>query len=519
MVTSQRLRRSGAWMTPARLAKCAGGRVQRSGAPAEDVCTDSRKVGEGTCFIAMVGAERDGHEYLSEAFARGAVGAIVSQKVDRDLVPEGRFIVRVPDTGAALLALAAEHRRRHDATVIGITGSCGKTSTKDILAHVLSAGMATVRSPQSYNNHVGVPLSLTQIRPETQAAVIEIGTNAPGEVAALTAVAAPDIGIVTCVSEAHLAGLGSLEGVAREKRSLVEGLRPGGVAILNGDDRACRAMAERVDGRTVMISASGEADWFATDIQFHGLGTVFKLQGERAVTLPRVGTHNVYNALFAIAAATELGMSLDAVLEALATIAPTNRRLECRECGDVTVVDDTYNMNPTSSRAALSALSGLVPNGRKIVVFGEMLELGEQSEALHRALGAEVAESGIDLLVTVGERAAVIAEGAEASGLPALAITRAEDLGDALERLVETVDSGDLVLVKASRSVGLDRLVDRLARKLGESYEAEPGPQTDKPAPAPAETQRLPAGRVGSVVTPPRVGGAVVGQTQASAGS
>ena len=467
MVSSRRLDVTTSWLTPARISKVTGGRSVRSGAPAERITTDSRDISDGACFVALRGDRFDGHDYVMQALASGAAGAIVSEPIDRTTIPEGKFVVRVGDTHDALACIAAEHRRRSAAKVIGVTGSCGKTSTKDMLGAVLAKSLPTVYSPRSFNNQVGVPLSLLQIQPDTRAAVIEIGTSAPGEIAGLTAIASPDIGIVTCVSEAHLSGLGSLEGVAAEKGSLLEGLVPDGVAILNFDDRHVRGMAARCgDRRVVSVSAAGEADWFATDMRFHGLGTHFRLQGDRSITLPRLGSHNVYNALLVIAAATELGLSLEAILEALCEIPASKRRLESRECGDITVFDDTYNMNPDSSRAALAALAGIHRAGRKIVVFGEMAELGTRSEVLHRELGQAVAESDIDLLVTVGDRARWIADGAIQGGLPALSVMHASDVRHACEITHGAVRSGDLVLCKASRRIGLDRLVDDLVRQL-----------------------------------------------------
>ncbi len=479
MVTSKRLERDGRWMTPARLAKLCGGRVVRSGGPARGAATDSREVVEGSLFVAMIGQQQDGHGYLASAFENGASGALVSQTVDRTTIPDGRFVVRVDDTSEALLKIAKEHRERHDARIVGVTGSCGKTSTKDMLGRVLASAMPTVFSPKSYNNHVGVPLSILQIEPDTAAAVIEVGTNGPGEIAALASIAQPDIGIVTRVSEAHLAGLGSLDGVRREKAGLLAKIRDGGVAILNGDDRSCRKMAEDCKARVVFVSAAEEADWFATDVRFCSLGTTFRLQGDRQVTLPRLGTHNVYNALMAIAAATEIGMGLDEILEALSGVEPSSRRMERRQCGEVTILDDTYNMNPDSSRAALatmSALAGVHRGGRKIVVFGEMLELGERSDELHHDLGARVARSEVDLLVTVGDGATRIADGAVAEGLPAEAIVHQADIESAYGALMDVVRAGDLVLCKASRRVGLERLVDRMMRELPERQVAQVWP-------------------------------------------
>ena len=362
--------------------------------------------------------------------------------------------------------------------VVGVTGSCGKTSTKNMLGRVLAAAMPTVHSPRSFNNAIGVPLSLFQIEDDTRAAVVEIGTNAPGEIEALAAVAQPDVAIVTCVAESHLEGLGSLEGVAHEKAALLRALAPDGLAILNGDDPStARHMLAATPARKLLVRVGQPADWFATDVRFHGLGTSFLLQGERPVTIPLLGSHNVTNALFTLAAAVSLGVDLDLAIAALAGMPVTERRLQCREAAQVQVFDDTYNMNPASARAALMAMSGLPCSGRRIVVFGEMRELGPRSQALHAEVGGEVARRQIDYLLTVGEPAAAIADGAEAAGLPPARVIRVQDQGEAIERLLTILRPHDRLLCKASHSVGFDRLVDALVSALG-ARAAEPPPQT-----------------------------------------
>ncbi|MBL9077130.1 MAG: UDP-N-acetylmuramoyl-tripeptide--D-alanyl-D-alanine ligase [Planctomycetes bacterium] len=464
----------GSWLTAAAVARVTGGEILARGTAASTVTTDSRGDCEGRLFVALRGQNHDGHRFCADVLARGAAGLLVDHGYDaasrNRLQPA--FVVRVPDTGKALLDLAAEHRRRHRARVVGITGSCGKTSTKEWLGAVLAASMPTVRSPASFNNQVGVPLTLFAIEPKTRAAVVEIGTNAPGEIAQLTEVVRPDVGIVTCVAPAHLAGLGSIEGVMREKSALPAGLPEDGLCILNGDDASCRAMAELTRARVQLFSVTRATDWFATDVRFHALGTTFLLQGERPVTLPRLGTHNVYNALAVIAAATHLGAAEEDVLRALASVPSAARRLEPQCAGGVTIFDDTYNMNPQSARAALQALAGLgdpEPRGaarRRIVVFGEMLELGDQSERLHRDLGAEVVRTRQDLLVGVGAGAQPIADGALAAGMPAANVHRVDDVNAAFDLLRKVVRPGDRVLCKASRRVALDRLVDRLVAEL-----------------------------------------------------
>ncbi|MCR9248028.1 MAG: UDP-N-acetylmuramoyl-tripeptide--D-alanyl-D-alanine ligase [bacterium] len=467
-------RRSGGprgWLTAARVAKAlTGGRVIQRGKTAIRVETDSRQDCTDSLFVALRGERHDAHDHIAHAVERGAVGLLIDRPLD-ELPPLPRtasvFVVQVPDTGAALLELAAAHRQRHAAKVIGITGSCGKTSVKEWLGAVLAQAMPTVRSPKSYNNHIGVPLSLLQIEADTKAAVVEIGTSGPGEIERLTAVAQPDVGIVTCVASAHLQGLGSLEGVAREKASLPHGLSADGHCILNGDDAACRAMATGCAAAVEFTSVTGKAEWFATDLQFHTLGTSFRLNGERAVTLPGLGTHNVHNALTVIAAAVHIGMPLDDVLAALAAVPSTERRLEPKTSGGVTVFDDTYNMNPESARAALQSVAGLGAIGRRIVVFGEMLELGEQSTALHHELGLEVARTGQDRLVVVGDGAGPIADGALTGGMIAANVHRVPDLEAARQLLLDSLEPGDFVLCKASRRVALDRLVDELLVALG----------------------------------------------------
>lgn len=457
---------STSWLTAAAVAKAVAGSVLQRGRTARSVVTDSRGDCEGALFVALRGTSHDGHDHCAAAVRKGALGLLVSRPLeeldDLDRAGTRPFAVRVPDTGQALLQLAADHRRRHRARVIGITGSCGKTTTKEWLGSVLSAAMPTVRSPASFNNQVGVPLTLFQIRPETRAAVVEIGTSAPGEIEKLTGVARPDVAIVTCVAAAHLTGLGSLEGVAMEKAQLPVGLADTGLCILNGDDAACRAMAAMTRARVQMVAIDRRADWFATDVRFCGLGTTFLLQGERPVTLPRLGTHNVYNALFVIAAATELGVSEGEVLSVLAQVQAAARRLEPKVAGGVTVFDDTYNMNPLSARAGLQALAGLPGPGRRIAVFGEMLELGASSGPLHEKLGGEVAQCKVDLLVCVGQGARPIAEGALAAGMTAQAVHQVADREGALHALRANLREGDRVLCKASRRVQLDRLVDEL---------------------------------------------------------
>ncbi|MGE3174775.1 MAG: UDP-N-acetylmuramoyl-tripeptide--D-alanyl-D-alanine ligase [Planctomycetota bacterium] len=460
----------GTWLTPSAVAKAVGGELLHRGRSADGVTTDSRQDCKGQLFVALHGPNHDGHDHVAAAIAAGARGVLVDR--DPAAVPglddkHSAFVVRVGCTAEALLRLSGEHRRRHRARVVGITGSCGKTTTKEWLGSVLAQAMPTVRSPGSYNNRIGVPLTLFRLDPETRAAVVEIGTSSPGEIGTLTAVARPDVAIVTCVAAAHLQGLGSVEGVAREKSLLPQGLGDDGLCILNGDDVACRAMAEVTRARVQFVAIDKEADWFATDVQFHAFGTSFLLQGSRPVTVPRLGTHNVYNALFVLAAATELGVPEEQALQWLSEVPVAARRLEPKCAAGVTVFDDTYNMNPESARAGLQAIAGTPGAGRRLVVFGEMLELGERSVELHHQLGTATWRAGIDRLVVVGAGARPIADGARAAGMPRDHVDCVETVGEAQSLLLDELRPGDRVLCKASRRVGLERLVDGLLQALG----------------------------------------------------
>ncbi|MFO1050981.1 MAG: UDP-N-acetylmuramoyl-tripeptide--D-alanyl-D-alanine ligase [Planctomycetota bacterium] len=467
------------WLTPAAIAQATSGRVARTGKAATRVVTNTDDIRGGELFVALKGARFDAHDFVPHALQRGAAGVVV-QRVPESIrmAAGGRaasdgFVVRVEDTARALLDLAREHRRRHRARVIGITGSCGKTSTKDMLGFALGRAIETVASPKSFNNQVGVPLSLLDIEPSTRAAVIEIGTNAPGEIGLLARVAEPDVAVLTCVREAHLAGLRDLDGVAREKSAIFDGMRADGLAIVNGDDRACSGIASRLRVRTQTVRLERPSDWFATDVGFCGLGTSFRLNGERPVSLPRIGTHNVYNALFCIAAAHELGVDIDGVIDALAVLPHSARRLEPREVAGIRIIDDSYNMNPASARAALNAVQCVERGARRIVVFGEMRELGDRTDEFHVTLGHDVAAAQIDVLVTVGAVAARIGDGAREAGMAADRIHAVDDVHEAIGLLRGLVHGpqdglpGDVVLCKASRAAALDMVVDGLIQDLG----------------------------------------------------
>ncbi len=449
------------------VAQVTGGRLRQAGAgPAGAVSTDSRRLAPDDLFVALRGERMDGHAFVPPAIAGGAAGLLVADGFAGE-VPEHVFVVEVDDPTRALLALGTAHRRElAPIPVVGVTGSCGKTTTKDMLARLLGLAMPTVAAERSFNNQIGVPLTLLRMQASTGAAVVELGTNAPGEIEMLCAAAQPDVGIVTCVAPAHLERLGSLEGVAQEKAALVRALPRRGLAVLNGDDPFVTAMAAQTAAEVRFVRLGREADCFAADLEVEPGGVRFLLDGRIPVVMPRLARHHVTDALLALVAAEWLGVPREHAVELLGRLEPSPRRLERHVAAGVTLLDDTYNMNPTSARAALQALTDLQVSGRRVVVFGGMLELGADSGRQHEELGAAVVRHEPDVLLAVGAEAAQIAAGAQSAGLPARRIATAAGLDDAQRALLGYLQPGDAVLLKASRRFGLDRLTERLLAAL-----------------------------------------------------
>ena len=418
------------------------------------VSANTRELRQGEVFFALV-ANRDGHQFVPAAFAAGSPVAVVSKAVD---IPQGRSLIFVGDTLRALGDLAAWHRRRMPATVIGVTGSNGKTTTKEMLGHILAAAAPTIKSPGSFNNALGVPLTLFRVEEADRYAVIEMGTSSHGEISRLAEIAAPAIGVVTNVSATHLQGLGNPKGVAAEKGCLIEALPADGCAVLNGDDYWCREMAARSRARVVRHGLHEGCEVRATGVEASGTGMRFEALG-RAFQLRVMGEHNVSNALAAIAACTELGLRPELIAERLATFHLLPMRMERIEIGSITVYNDAYNANLASMLAALREFSRLRVPGRKIAVCGDMLELGEQSEEIHREVGRRVAGLGFDALIAVGETARHLANGAAGSGMPEERIRYFATTHDACGMLPRLLERCDTLLLKGSRRMELERMV------------------------------------------------------------
>ena len=453
------------------LVRLTGGRLLvRSDRPIRGASVDSRLVVAGEVFVALPGERTDGHAFLTEAIARGAAALIVTRPAPDPTTLGDVTVIRVADPIAALGALAAGWRRRFAPLVVGVTGSIAKTSTKEAVAAVLSTRFRTLRNEGNQNNEIGLPLTLMQLGPEHQAAVLEMGMYVGGDIADLARMARPSIGVVTAVQPVHLSRIGSLDAIEAAKGELLEALPPDGTAILNADDPIVRGMGRRSTARSVSYGFADDADVHAEAVTSAGSeGMRFTLRAEgmrRLVTIPTLGRLSVHNALAAAAVGRAAGLSFDEIEAGLEAGWSAPHRVQLVRLGAVTLIDDAYNASPRSMVAALELLAGLP--GRRGAVLGEMLELGDASAEGHRLVG-EAAARIVDWLLVVGAGASGIAEGAQAAGMDPSSITRVRDADEAVESLPPRIRDGDVVLIKASRGIALERVVDGLRRELGPS--------------------------------------------------
>ncbi|MGI8657996.1 MAG: UDP-N-acetylmuramoyl-tripeptide--D-alanyl-D-alanine ligase [Candidatus Limnocylindria bacterium] len=428
---------------------------------------DSRRVSPGSCYVALRGERVDGHDFVQEALIGGAAAALVERPVELPIDLD-RAIIVVDDSVAALGAIAGWWRQQHDVRVVGITGSTGKTIAKEITADMLSRKVRTLRSEGNLNSETGLPITLLRLEPDDEAAVLEMSMYTVGEIAHLARIAGPEVGVVLAVHPTHLERAGSIERIAEAKSELPRGLPSDGLAVLNADDARVAAMSELTPATVRTFGLSAGADVTAAAIESHGLdGTTFDLRtpwGARRVTHAMPGRHLVRHALAAAAVSERFDMTLDDVAASLEAGSHAPHRMNVlASSGGARVVDDTYNASPVSVAGALDFLAetSVQPGRRRIVVLGDMLELGPREELLHREAGAHAARVA-DAIVTVGERGRWIAEGARASG--SARVVEAEDAAEAAELLESALAprAGDLVLVKASRGIGLERTVEML---------------------------------------------------------
>ncbi len=437
-------------------------------APAEvtGVTIDTRTAGAGELYIALRGQHHDGHDFLTKAVEAGCVGAVVAADAQtcEDLperMPGG--VIEVADTVEALGLLGRWHRGELTGRVIAVTGSNGKTTVKRMIHHILADRFNGSASPRSFNNAIGVPLTLLAAGPADDYVVCELGTSAPGEIAALADMARPDVAVITGIAEAHLERLGSLEAIAAEKASILGGLADGGIGVVQADQPLLREAVSRFDVPLRLFGFHGDADVCASDCRSGPEGTTFLLNGQGPFSVPTPGGHNASNAAAAVAVAMAMGMDLWQAANRLADFAGVEMRMERLHAGSVLVLNDAYNANPASVRAAGEVLAGWVGR-RRVMVVGDMLELGPDSAQLHRQTGEALSRMDIERIVGVGELGGLLAQSAERCGTDARAFADLDALRSALS---DVLGEGDVVLLKGSRGAALERLIPAILERFG----------------------------------------------------
>jgi UDP-N-acetylmuramoyl-tripeptide--D-alanyl-D-alanine ligase len=453
-------------LTLAQIAKLAGGSLAAGDAAAtiSRISTDSRTLQPGDLFVPLRGENFDGHKFVGQAAERGAAGAMIEEKW-KGSTPKNFALIRVPDTLAGYQTLAANYRASLPLKVIAITGSNGKTSTKDFVAATLAKKFRVTKTEGNFNNHVGLPQTILEANGDDQIGVWEIGMNHPGEVAALAKLAAPDVAIVTNVGIAHIEFMGSREAIAEEKGALAEAIGENGAVILNADDPFSETIAKRTRAR-IILAGIENGSVRASEVSQSATGSEFTiLEGAHRcrAQLPVPGMHMVQNAMLAVAAGRAFGLSLEECAAGLASTPLTKARLQIKEINGIQFIDDSYNANPDSMKAALRTLLELDADGRRIAVLGEMGELGEESERGHREVGEAAAALNVDELIAVGATGAAIAHAARNAGLEkSVAVDSPEE---AAELLGENASPGDLILIKGSRTARMERVLEAFAKR------------------------------------------------------
>jgi UDP-N-acetylmuramoyl-tripeptide--D-alanyl-D-alanine ligase len=431
--------------------------------PADDkpcgrVVIDSRQVQPGDIFWALPGKHRDGGDFVADAFSRGAAGAVVASRKTQP--PQGSWSLIVDNTQVALGRVAVWQRERFTGSIVAVTGSVGKTTTRQMIDAVLSSRLHGSVSPRNYNNHLGLPLSMMDWNPQHDYAVVELGANHQGEIGQLAELCRPRIGVVTRIGDAHLAGFGDRRGVAEAKAELLSALPVDGCAVLNGDDDELRRVCHRSRTRNIRwVGRGADCDFVASHVQSHAGALSFTVDGQHLI-VPVWGRHHLTAALTAVAIGREFGLGWTELRESLADFHPPTMRCEVSTLHGAKIINDTYNANPTAMRAALELLRDFDAPGRRIVVCGDMRELGGQTVSLHRQLGDEVVTlCGADLLVACGDHAADVVAGARAAGMPRRRTVICREPREAAVRVQQMLNSGDVVLVKGSRAMGMERVI------------------------------------------------------------
>ncbi len=456
-------------LTAAWIAEATGGRLLAGAADAvaEGLSIDSRSLESGALYVAIRGERFDGHAFVAAAIARGASGVLISDEAAAPDVSSGVFAIVVPDTLTALQTLGREIRHRSAAIVVAITGSAGKTTTKELTAALLDARYDVFRNRGNLNNHIGLPLSLAELRSGPDVAVVELGMNHKGEISTLVALAEPEIRVWTNVGNAHIGFFASRDEIADAKAEILERARASDLLVVNADDEAIMARAATFQGRVATFGLAASANVRAVDVTPRGIegtdATIETPRGSFDVRIPLVGAGNLLNVLAAVSVALELDVPIDVIAARIAGLAPAARRGEViRQPNGVTLVDDSYNSSPAALMQSLAALKATTAT-RRAAVLGEMLELGDHAIALHEECGRAAAEAELGWLVTVGGAPArAMASAAVGAGMPSAAVAHVPTADEASSAAASRVQPGDVVLIKGSRGIGVDRVVAHL---------------------------------------------------------
>ncbi|HBL44321.1 UDP-N-acetylmuramoyl-tripeptide--D-alanyl-D-alanine ligase [Gimesia sp.] len=429
------------------------------------ISIDSRTTQKNELFFAIQGKRLDGHQFVGQALAQGAAACVV--KRGEVSVADAQRLLEVDDVNQALLQFARWYRQQQTAQLISITGSVGKTTTRTMIYTALSSCLSGVQSPANFNNEFGVPLSIAAMEATHQFAVLELAASQVGEIQELSEIALPQIGVITGIGRSHLEHFGTLQQTAETKGALFEALPTAGLAVVCGDDPFADYLVSRTSARTVRVGLGENNDLQAVLIAQNQQGISFRVNGQLYL-LPVVGRHFINAALAAIAVARELGISEKDVSESLRNYATVPGRCHRMQIGDWTVIDDTYNASPDSMRAACQVLRDYVGTGKRIMVMGDMLELGPETEGYHREMGTLAVESGIDLLFACGGQAESVAQGARSAGMAENQITTAPDVELLALEVTDHLEPGDVVLVKGSRGMRMERLLQHLQQTVSD---------------------------------------------------
>ena len=428
------------------------------------VSTDSRNVKRGDLFIPLKGDRFDGHDFIKQAVNSGAKAVLTSK--DINISEYSIVVIKVADTLKSLGDLALHYRNKFNIPFIGITGSVGKTSTKEMVASVLGQHMNTLKTMGNFNNEIGLPLTVLNLDSSYKAAVLEMGMSGFGEISRLTSIVKPDIAIITNIGMSHIEKLGSRQNILKAKLEILEGLNSRGLVILNGDDKLLSGMRGLLGFRTKYFGMEEGVDYKAENIRLVGeKGSYFEFRTDGIdyeVYVPAPGIHNVYNALAAIATAVELNIPVEEIIKGIGEYIPEKMRLNIIDLQDIKIIDDTYNANPQSMEAAINVLKDVGQNSRKIAVLGDMLEMGGWADKAHFEIGKLAFSKNINYIITVGNKAEKIAEGALESGANPEKIKAFQNNSQAWEFLRKLVAPGDVILVKGSRSMKMEEIVNKL---------------------------------------------------------